>query len=217
MMIIETIDAMAVPGLYTNCYLAADEDTREGVVIDPGGSAPAILKKIADLKLTITLVLNTHGHFDHIMADREIMEATGAALAAHRNSLDLFRASGGAALFGLRVTTPVMPSRLLEEDDEIHFGSESLRVLYTPGHTPGCISFWSEAQRVVFDGDVLFNAGIGRTDLPGGNYRTLMNSIRHKILELPDDTVVYPGHGPHTTVGQEKRSNPFLGSESAWV
>ena len=216
-MIIETIDTVAVQGLHTNCYLVADEDTLEGVVIDPGGSAGVILKKIADLKLKITQVLNTHGHFDHIMANAEIMQATGAPLGAHPASVELFRANGGAALFGLRVTTPTEPSQLFEEGDEIHFGSETLEVLHTPGHTPGCISFWSEAHRVVFDGDVLFNAGIGRTDLPGGNYRTLMNSIRHKILQLPDDTVVYPGHGPHTTVGQEKRSNPFLGPDSAWL
>jgi len=216
-MIIETIDAVAVQGLLTNCYLVADEKTLEGVVIDPGGSQDAILKRITDLKLKVTLVLNTHGHFDHIFADRAIMEATGAPLGAHPDSIELFRANGGAALFGLRMDTSVEPSRLLIDGDEIHFGNETLKVLHTPGHSPGCISFWSEAHRVVFDGDVLFNAGIGRTDLPGGNYRTLMNSIRHRILSLPDDTVVYPGHGPRTTVGQEKRSNPFLGPDSAWL
>ena len=215
-MIIETIDTVAVMGLHTNCYLVADENTLEGVVIDPGGSAAAILKKIADLKLKIVQILNTHGHFDHIMADREVIEATGAPLAAHRDSLPLFRAGGGAGLFGLRMPAPVEPSRLLEEGDEIRFGGEGLQVLHTPGHTPGCISFWSEAQQVAFDGDLLFNAGIGRTDLPGGNYRTLIDSIRHKLLTLPDSTLIYPGHGPHTSVGQEKRANPFLG-DSAWL
>jgi len=214
--IIETIEAVAVPGLLVNCYLVGDEETLEGVVIDPGGSSEIILKKIADLKLKIKLVLNTHGHFDHIAADKAIMDATGAPLGAHPDSVELFRANGGAALFGLRMDTSVEPSRLLNEGDEVQFGGETLKVLHTPGHSPGCISFWSEANRVIFDGDVLFNAGIGRTDLPGGSSRTLMNSIRNKILTLPDDTVVYSGHGPRTTVGREKRSNPFLGRDSAW-
>lgn len=216
-MLIETVDTVAVQGLHTNCYIVADEKTRDGVVIDPGGSAGSILRKIKDLKLTVRLILNTHGHFDHILANNEVMEATGAPLAAHPAGRELYRMGGGAAFFGLRVADPVEPSQWLNAEDEVRFGNEVLKVLYTPGHTPGCISFWSEAHRVVFDGDVLFNAGIGRTDIPGGNKRALMDSIRNKLLKLPDDTVVYPGHGPHTTVAREKRANPFLGSDSAWL
>ena len=216
-MLIETIDTMEVEGLHTNCYVVADESAKVGVVIDPGGSPGVILKKIEGLKLEIVLVLNTHGHFDHIAANQEIMEATEAPLAAHSEALPLFRMGGGAAFFGLHMPDTPEPSRLLEEGDEVQFGSETLKVLHTPGHTPGCISFWSEAHRVVFDGDLLFNAGIGRTDLPGGNYRTLMESIHNKIMTLPSNTIVYPGHGPKTTVEREKKANPFLGAQSGWL
>ena len=141
-MLIETIDTMVVEGLHTNCYVVADESAKVGVVIDPGGSPGSILKKIEDLKLEIVLVLNTHGHFDHIAADGEIMDATEAPLAAHSEALPLFRMGGGAAYFGLHMPDTPEPSRLLEEGDEVQFGSETLKVLHTPGHTPGCISFW---------------------------------------------------------------------------
>jgi len=179
-------------------------------VIDPGGSPEAILERIEQLGVRVVLVVNTHAHFDHIAADQEVMDATGAPLAAHRASLPLYQLGGGAALFGLRLPAPPLPTRLLEDGEEIAFGHESLKVLSTPGHTPGCISLWSAQRGVVFDGDLLFNGGIGRTDLPGGDYQQLMDSIRDKILTLPDATVVYSGHGPSTTVGHERRTNPFL-------
>lgn len=216
-MLIETIEVLVVAGLYTNCYIVADEQSRQGIVIDPGGSPKAILKRIEKLGLDIVLVVNTHGHFDHIGANEEIMEATRAPLAAHAEAVPLYRVQGGAAFFGLRMPDTPLPSRLLRDGDEIRFGQESLVVLHTPGHTPGCISLWSEKHRVLFDGDVLFNAGIGRTDLPGGNYRQLMRSIYDKILTLPEDTRVYPGHGPSTTVGQERCNNPFLGPRPEWI
>ncbi len=209
-MLIETVETSFVPGLETNCYLLADEATRDAVVIDPGGSAPAILQRITDLRLKVVLVINTHGHFDHIAADRAVMEATGAPLAAHRDAEPLFKMAGGAPLFGLRLPEPPLPTRFLADGDQITFGAETLVVLCTPGHTPGCICLWSARGAAVFDGDLLFRGGIGRSDLPGGDGEQLLRSIEQKIMTLPAETAVYPGHGPSTTVGRERRSNPFL-------
>jgi hydroxyacylglutathione hydrolase len=207
---IETIDTSVVYGLETNCYLVADEATREAIVIDPGGSAATILERIEELGVQVRLIVNTHGHFDHLAADQAIVDATGAPVAAHRDALSLFQVAGGAALFGLTIPAPPLPTRLLTDGESISFDGETLVVLHTPGHTRGCISLWSEAHGVLFSGDLLFREGVGRTDLPGGNQRQLMSSIRHKIMTLPDETVVYPGHGPATTVGHERLHNPFL-------
>jgi glyoxylase-like metal-dependent hydrolase (beta-lactamase superfamily II) len=208
--LIETVETSVVVGLETNCYLVADEATRDAVVIDPGGSPASILQRIAQLRLKVNLIINTHGHFDHISADQEVMDAAGAALAAHRDALPLFKTGGGAALFGIRVPQPPLPTRLLQDGDLLTFGGETLQVLHTPGHSAGCICLWSESSAVVFDGDLLFRGGIGRSDLPGGNEGQLLRSIQEKILTLPDTTVVYPGHGPSTTVGRERKLNPFL-------
>jgi hydroxyacylglutathione hydrolase len=207
---IETIDTTVVFGLQTNCYLVTDEATQEALVIDPGGSPEAILARVEQLGVRVVLVVNTHGHFDHIAADQDVLDATGAMLAAHRESLPLFQMAGGAAQFGLKLPMPPAPSQWLEDGEEFVVGQEVFKVLHTPGHTPGCISIWNAKHGVVFGGDLLFNGGIGRTDLPGGNYQQLMRSIHDKILTLPDATVVYPGHGPCTTVGRERRANPFL-------
>jgi len=219
-LIIETLETTVAPGLMTNCYLVADKETKEGVIIDPGGSPELILRRVEELGLKIVHVINTHAHFDHIAANQPVADATGAKVAGHVESLPLYRMQGGAALFGLRMPATQEPDLLLKEGDLISFGRNTrntLRVLHTPGHTPGCISLWSEGHQVVFDGDLLFNAGIGRTDLPGGDYRQLMKSIQEKILTLPDECVVYPGHGPHTTVGQERRMNPYLETRRDWT
>ena len=195
----------------TNCYLVGCEETGEGAVIDPGddGGGRAILKEIAASGLKICYVLNTHGHFDHTWANAAVMEATGAPLAAHPADVPLMKGRGGAEFFGLKASSPP-PDILLEEGDCITLGKVELKVLHTPGHSPGSISFYAEEEGVLFDGDVLFNMGIGRTDLPGGDYQTLMQSITTKLLTLPEETLLYPGHGPKSTIGREKRENPFL-------
>jgi len=203
------IEKLVVGPLQTNCFIVADEDDLEGIIIDPGGDAGRILKRVEELKLRIKYVVNTHGHFDHIMANGSVVKATGAPLAIHPEDAPMLKSGGGALFFGWLVSSPP-PDVFLNEGDVITLGKVSLKVLHTPGHSPGSISLVEEEEGCIFSGDVLFHMGIGRTDLPGGSYQTLMESIRNKLLTLPDDTVVYPGHGPVTTIGQEKQHNPFL-------
>lgn len=209
------IEKLAVGALQTNCYVVGDETTREGIVIDPGGDAERILDVVERLGLEIKLVVNTHGHFDHIMANREVMEGTGAPLAVHPDDASML--TNPLRSFALLVgkIRPSPPATvMLREGDAVEFGSIRLQVLHTPGHSAGSISLWGEEEKVVFSGDVLFYQGIGRTDFPGGSYRVLLQSIRDRLFTLPDDTVVYSGHGPETTIGSEKAHNPFVPQEA---
>jgi glyoxylase-like metal-dependent hydrolase (beta-lactamase superfamily II) len=155
-------------------------------------------------------VLLTHAHFDHIGAVADLVEATGAPLAVHPGELPLLRARGGAAAFGLDLRPVPAPDVLLEPGRPLSAGSLAFDVLFVPGHTPGHVAFYHAAGQAVFSGDVLFQQSIGRTDLPGGDYDRLMRSLRDVMLRLPDETVVYSGHGPATTIGAEKLENPFL-------
>ncbi len=196
--------------IQANCYVVGCEQTGDGVVIDPGDEPERILAEIDTIGLTIRYILNTHAHFDHIAANAALVQATGAALALHPLDLPLLRMGGGAALFGMECPPSPEPDIQLSEGDVIRFGRYSLHVLLTPGHTPGHVSFYEPGEKVLFDGDVLFADGIGRTDLPGGSYETLMHSINEKLMTLPDETVVYSGHGPETTIGRERATNPWL-------
>lgn len=204
------IKQLSVGQVGTNCYLAGCEESRAGVVIDPGDEAEYILAEVKALGLTIKYILNTHAHFDHIMANGALVKATQAPLAIHPLELPLLRQNGGAALFGLMAPPSPEPDLLLAEGDTLTFGTHTFQVLFTPGHTPGHVSFYEAEAKVIFDGDVLFASGIGRTDLPGGDYETLMASINDKLMILPDETVVYSGHGPVTTIGRERATNPWL-------
>ncbi len=203
------VKRLTVGPIQTNCYLVGCEETKEGAIIDPGGDAQDILVEVQRLGLKVKYIINTHGHFDHIMANGEVVKATGAPLAIHPADAPMLTRGGGALWFGMSASSPEA-DMMLEEGDEITLGHLNLKVLHTPGHSPGSISLYCQADKVLFNGDVLFNMGIGRTDLSGGDYHTLRQSIKTKILSLPDETVVYPGHGPATTVGQEKTGNPFL-------
>ncbi|MCB9101604.1 MAG: MBL fold metallo-hydrolase [Anaerolineales bacterium] len=196
--------------IQTNCYIAGCEETKEGVIIDPSAEPEQIMAEINNLGLTVKYVLLTHAHFDHMMANAGVIEATGAPLALHPLDLPLLRNNGGASFFGVRVPQSPEPDMELAEGDAITFGTHTLEVLFTPGHTPGHVSFYEANVGIIFDGDVLFASGIGRTDLPGGDYETLMTSINEKLMVLPDETYVCSGHGPVTTIGRERQTNPWL-------
>lgn len=194
----------------TNCYVVGCEDTRQGAVIDPGGHPKRVLKAVEENGLTIRYILNTHCHFDHMGANAEIVAATGAPLALHPAELPVLQAQGGAALFGLPGKESPMPDIELEDGQVLEVGSLCLRVLHTPGHSPGSVTFYLGEQGVAFDGDTLFAGGVGRTDLLGGDGDTLERSIREVLFKLPDETVLYPGHMQQTTVGYEKKHNPWF-------
>lgn len=194
----------------TNCYIVGCEKTKEGVVIDPGDEDERILSEVKALGLTIKYILNTHAHFDHIQANGSLVKATGAPLALHPLDLPLLRQNGGAAWFGVEAEPSPEPDLALAEGETLTFGEYTFQVLFTPGHTPGHVSFYEAKAGIVFDGDVLFAGGIGRTDLPGCDYETLIASINEKLMVLPDETTVCPGHGSVTTIGQERAGNPWL-------
>lgn len=192
-----------------NCYIIGCESTKSAAVIDPGEEADRILKELAKDSLTLKYIINTHGHFDHVGGNYDLKKASGADIVIHPADeamlADLVRT---AAAFGLSAQNSPAPDRTVQEGDTISFGEITLRVLDTPGHSPGGISLHTD--NMVFVGDTLFAGSIGRTDLPGGDFQTLISSIKTKLFPLGDDTKVYTGHGPATSIGQEKRANPFL-------
>lgn len=194
----------------TNCYIAGCDETMQGAVIDPGDNAERILKAVRESGLAVRYVFNTHCHFDHMGANADVVEATGALLALHPAELPILEARGGAAWFGVQVKESPSPDVELGPGQMLTVGTLRFQVLHTPGHSPGGVTLYLEEEGVAFDGDVLFASGVGRTDLPGGDWETLERSIRDVLFALPDETVLYPGHGPKTTVGQEKRSNPWV-------
>ncbi len=194
----------------TNCYIVGCEETQQGAVIDPGGEGKRIVREIERTGLDIRYVLITHAHFDHIGGIAKVVEATGAKLAIHPNEQPLLEADGGASLWGLKVEPSPPPDIELSDGQILTVGELTFEVLFTPGHSPGGVTFYEADEGVAFDGDLLFANGVGRTDLPGGDTSTLMHSIKDVLFALPDDTIIYSGHGPKTTVGQEKRSNPWV-------
>ena len=206
-MIIRTLQ---VGPLQANCYIAGCEQTRQAAVIDPGGDADKILLALAREKFTVQAIINTHGHFDHVSGNYALKKATGAELMIHALDAPMLTAiAQSAAQWGLRAENSPEPDRLLEDGDTIQVGEIVFTVLHTPGHTPGGISLY--ADKVVFVGDTLFAGSIGRTDFPGGDFDTLIRSIHAKLFTLDDDVIAYTGHMTPTTIGREKKYNPFCG------
>lgn len=205
-MILETLPSGP---LEVNCYIIGCEQSGQAIVVDPGGDAERILVLLQHRQLDCRWIINTHGHFDHIGANGDLLEVTGAELMIHPADRPLLQqASTHAAAFGLRAVRSPEPTRELVDGDQLLLGELSLTVIHTPGHSPGGICLHL-ADRL-FVGDTLFAGSIGRTDLPGGDQQLLVRNIKEKLLCLDADTRVYPGHGPVTTIGREKLHNPFL-------
>lgn len=201
---------LTVGPLQVNCYIVVCTASRQAMIVDPGDDAERILELIREGGYSVACIVNTHGHFDHIGANRALVKDTGAPLMIHRDDASLYRsAQQHAELFGLTTTPSPAADRLLEEGDLIKVGELQFEVLHVPGHSPGGICLYGEGQ--LFAGDVLFAGSIGRTDLPGGDHDGLLAGIRKKLFALPDDTLVHTGHGPETSIGQEKQNNPFVG------
>lgn len=203
------VEAVVVGPLQENSYVLACEDTKEAVIFDPGAEAERILQIVTSHEFSLKYVLNTHGHPDHVGAVADIVEQTGAPFLMHEDDMYLIEGFDSDPIRAfLSARTPPKPDRFLQDDETIAVGSLTLKVLHTPGHTPGGVCFL--AENAVFSGDTLFANSIGRTDLPGGNYQQLLTSIRQRLLPLDGNTIVYSGHGQSTTIAHEQRYNPFL-------
>lgn len=203
------IEKLEVGPIMANCYILGCERTKESVVVDPGDDGDQILMALAKLELKVKYLINTHGHFDHVGANKKMKEVTQAILAIHPDDEPmLMELSKSASMFGLSAENSPPADLLLNHGDRVSFGDITLEVIHTPGHSKGGICLYTKGH--LFAGDTLFRSSIGRTDLPGGDFDTLISSIKTKLFKLPDDTIVYTGHGPETTIGDEKRMNPFL-------
>ena len=206
------LEMLTLGALYTNCYIAGCSETREGLIIDPGfdrdTEAEKVLTRVEQHRLEVKYIVNTHGHPDHTAGNGILKEATGAPIVIHELDAPKLTDSSKnlSLLFGLHVTSPPA-DQTLKEGDIIQAGKVQLKVLHTPGHSKGSIALLGD--NVVFTGDTLFAGSIGRYDFPDASYKEIMNSLK-RLATLPDHLKVYPGHGPTSTIGQEKRSNPFL-------
>ncbi|QFH70821.1 MBL fold metallo-hydrolase [Enterobacter sp. E76] len=198
-----------------NCSLIWCEETRLAAIVDPGGDAPRIQQVVAAQGVTIQSILLTHGHLDHVGAAAELAAHYGVPIIGPENE-DEFWLQGLPAqsqMFGLEECLPLTPDRWLNEGDSVTVGKVALQVLHCPGHTPGHIVFFDERARLLISGDVIFKGGVGRSDFPRGNHATLIDSIKSKLLPLGDDVTFIPGHGPLSTLGNERLHNPFLQDE----
>jgi glyoxylase-like metal-dependent hydrolase (beta-lactamase superfamily II) len=198
------IEKLIVGQLATNCYLVWEEKTRPAIIIDPGDDADFIVQKIQDFKITPLAIITTHGHFDHVLASLELKLAFNIPFVIHQADLFLLKQAQESTKYflGIDVDPPAQPDKLVKEGDVISFGKEKLEVLETPGHSPGGISLLGKG--IVFSGDTVFADGFGRTDFSYGSKKELEKSLK-KLFKLPDDTVVYPGHGEETTIEEAKK------------
>lgn len=205
--------------LQCNCSIIGDPRTHECIVVDPGDEVERILSLLGRYKLQVKAIVSTHAHIDHIGGLAKLYQYTGAPVMMHSDDLPLYRGMEvQAAFLGLRAPELIEVHQLLREGDALQWGDFSASVMHTPGHTPGSVSLYLAAdgsnstlsQPQLFSGDTLFAGSIGRTDLWGGSFEDILGSLKEKIMQLPDSTLVHPGHGASTTIGHERESNPFL-------
>ncbi len=197
--------------LQENCYLLFDELSKAAVYIDPGDEAPKLITALKDKSLRLEAIWLTHAHFDHIGAVEGLTQDFDVPVYLHSKDLELYQnAFKAAKLWDIPFTQPRAKTTNLEDEQILDLAGTKVRCLFTPGHAPGHVAFYLPSQNFVLAGDALFQGSIGRTDLPGGSHESLIKSIKSKLLSLPDDTTVYPGHGPETSIGIEKVYNPYL-------
>ena len=198
-----------------NCSLVWNSETKEGVVVDPGGDLARIRAAIKEKGVTVDKILLTHGHIDHAGGAAELAAELGVPIGGphQADAFLLERLAQAGAAYGITGARPVTPTRWLEEGDRVMIGGSEFEVLHCPGHSPGSVVFFSRELGFALMGDVLFRGSVGRSDIPGGDHATLISSIKSKLLPLGDEVSFLPGHGPASTIGEERRSNPFLVGE----
>jgi glyoxylase-like metal-dependent hydrolase (beta-lactamase superfamily II) len=203
---------LAVGALRCNCFIVGCDETGEAAIVDPGDDADEILEAVREMDVTVKLLLHTHGHFDHIMATDEVAAMTRADILLHREDGQLYEnLPAQGRVFGIRAGHPPAVTRWLVDGEAIAIGKLSVRVIHTPGHTPGSVGFYFAAPSpLLLGGDTLFANGVGRTDLPGGSWEALESSIRERLYVLPEETRVIPGHGAETTIAWERAHNPYV-------
>lgn len=203
------IETIVVGPLEVNCYLVFENIGSDAIVIDPGDDVDQILNMVGKMGVNVKQIINTHGHFDHIGGNRKLKEKTGASISIHKDDIELLRhAEIAAARFGLTADISPEPDVFLHDGQIIEEAGMKFKVIHTPGHSPGGISILSKTA--LFTGDTLFAGSIGRTDLPGGSHEQLIDSVKTKLFPLDEECIVYPGHGGASSVGHEKKNNPFF-------
>jgi glyoxylase-like metal-dependent hydrolase (beta-lactamase superfamily II) len=204
-------EEIAVGPLSVNCFVLGCESSHDGIVVDPGGDVELIEQAVRKHRLKISSIINTHGHFDHVGGNRRAVESFGARLLIHQADAYLLgKISEVAGMYGMAGENSPEPDKFLYDDMEMTIGDYVLKVLHTPGHTLGGCCFYIKKENMIITGDTLFADSIGRTDFPGGSHEQLLDSIRTKLFNLPEDVTAYPGHGPKTTIGHEKNCNPYF-------
>ncbi len=205
------MEMLTVGPFQENCYVIGDEETGAGALVDPGDEAARIALAVEQTELEITQILITHAHIDHVGAVAALVDEYGCPVLMHAEAEPMLgQLPTQAMMMGLRFGKVPAVDRYIEDEEAIEVGGLQLRPLYTPGHAPGHVAFYVEGEALLLSGDALFAGSVGRVDLPGGSMEVLMRSIEERLLTLPDETRVYPGHGPETTIGNERAHNPFL-------